>query len=65
MLAYTVEKFQNSLFFFPTANVYILCKKIVTADVILYQERIPMVNLAAALEKEGISAFHFDFAGNG
>ena len=29
------------------------------------QERIPMVNLAAALEKEGISAFRFDFAGNG
>lgn len=29
------------------------------------KERIPMVNLAAALEKEGISAFRFDFAGNG
>jgi len=24
-----------------------------------------MVNLAAALEKDGISAFRFDFAGNG
>lgn len=24
-----------------------------------------MANLAAALEKEGISAFRFDFAGNG
>lgn len=24
-----------------------------------------MVNLAAAYEKEGISAFRFDFAGNG
>ncbi|KAJ6382698.1 hypothetical protein OIU77_031180 [Salix suchowensis] len=29
------------------------------------KERIPMVNLAAALKKEGISAFRFDFAGNG
>lgn len=29
------------------------------------KERIPMVNLAAALEKEGVSAFRFDFAGNG
>ncbi|KAK9274087.1 hypothetical protein L1049_018901 [Liquidambar formosana] len=29
------------------------------------KERIPMVNLAAALEKEGISAFRFDFSGNG
>ncbi|XP_024021794.1 putative uncharacterized protein YDL057W isoform X2 [Morus notabilis] len=29
------------------------------------KERIPMVNLAAALEKEGISAFRFDFPGNG
>ncbi|KAF7817384.1 BAAT/acyl-CoA thioester hydrolase carboxy-terminal protein [Senna tora] len=29
------------------------------------KERIPMVNLAAALEKDGISAFRFDFAGNG
>ncbi|KAF2287018.1 hypothetical protein GH714_036997 [Hevea brasiliensis] len=29
------------------------------------KERIPMVNLAAAVEKEGISAFRFDFAGNG
>ncbi|CAA2959158.1 Hypothetical predicted protein [Olea europaea subsp. europaea] len=29
------------------------------------KDRIPMVNLAAAFEKEGISAFRFDFAGNG
>ncbi|XP_057958357.1 uncharacterized protein LOC131151134 isoform X2 [Malania oleifera] len=29
------------------------------------KERKPMANLAAALEKQGISAFHFDFAGNG
>ncbi|CAJ2675209.1 unnamed protein product [Trifolium pratense] len=29
------------------------------------KERIPMVNLAAALEKDGINAFRFDFAGNG
>ncbi|KAL5559443.1 hypothetical protein UlMin_035654 [Ulmus minor] len=29
------------------------------------KERIPVVTLAAALEKEGISAFRFDFAGNG
>ncbi|CAB4296656.1 unnamed protein product [Prunus armeniaca] len=29
------------------------------------KERIPMVNLAAALQREGISAFRFDFAGNG
>ncbi|XP_062022903.1 uncharacterized protein LOC133739180 [Rosa rugosa] len=29
------------------------------------KERIPMVNLAAALEIQGISAFRFDFAGNG
>ncbi|GAU34451.1 hypothetical protein TSUD_06620 [Trifolium subterraneum] len=29
------------------------------------KERIPMVNLAAALGKDGISAFRFDFAGNG
>ncbi|PON96023.1 Alpha/beta hydrolase fold [Trema orientale] len=29
------------------------------------KERIPMVNLAAALEKERISAFRFDFSGNG
>lgn len=29
------------------------------------KDRIPMVNLAAAFEKEGISAFSFDFAGNG
>ncbi|XP_058224637.1 putative uncharacterized protein YDL057W isoform X1 [Rhododendron vialii] len=29
------------------------------------KDRIPMTNLAVALEKEGISAFRFDFAGNG
>lgn len=29
------------------------------------KDGIPMVNLAAAFEKEGISAFRFDFAGNG
>ncbi|PSR91741.1 hypothetical protein CEY00_Acc29088 [Actinidia chinensis var. chinensis] len=29
------------------------------------KDRIPMVNLAIALGKEGISAFRFDFAGNG
>ncbi|KAL3500763.1 hypothetical protein ACH5RR_039856 [Cinchona calisaya] len=29
------------------------------------KDHIPMVNLAAAFEKEGISAFRFDFAGNG
>ncbi|XAR69244.1 Feruloyl esterase [Bertholletia excelsa] len=29
------------------------------------KDRIPMVNLAVALEKEGMSAFRFDFAGNG
>ncbi|KAL2545020.1 alpha/beta-hydrolase superfamily protein [Forsythia ovata] len=29
------------------------------------KDRISMVNLAAAFEKEGISAFRFDFAGNG
>ncbi|KAL4022231.1 hypothetical protein IC575_015958 [Cucumis melo] len=29
------------------------------------KERIPMVNLATAFEKERISAFRFDFAGNG
>ncbi|GLT85548.1 hypothetical protein SLE2022_037360 [Rubroshorea leprosula] len=29
------------------------------------KERIPMKNLALALEREGISAFRFDFAGNG
>ncbi|XP_050366792.1 uncharacterized protein LOC126785214 isoform X1 [Argentina anserina] len=29
------------------------------------KEHIPMVNLAAALEEQGISAFRFDFAGNG
>ncbi|KAH9761657.1 Hydrolase 4 domain-containing protein [Citrus sinensis] len=29
------------------------------------KDRIPMVNLAAALEREGISAFRFDFSGNG
>ncbi|KAI3692573.1 hypothetical protein L6452_32390 [Arctium lappa] len=29
------------------------------------KDRIPMVNLAAALGNEGISAFRFDFAGNG
>ncbi|CAN4128388.1 unnamed protein product [Withania somnifera] len=29
------------------------------------KDRIPMVNLASAFEKEGISAFRFDFAGNG
>ncbi|KAJ7966424.1 alpha/beta-Hydrolases superfamily protein [Quillaja saponaria] len=29
------------------------------------KERIPMVNLAAALEKDGVTAFRFDFAGNG
>nr|GMD48807.1 putative esterase [Ipomoea batatas] len=29
------------------------------------KDRIPMVNLAAAFEKGGISAFRFDFAGNG
>uniref|UniRef100_A0A2P2KW83 Serine aminopeptidase S33 domain-containing protein n=2 Tax=Rhizophora mucronata TaxID=61149 RepID=A0A2P2KW83_RHIMU len=29
------------------------------------KERIPMVALAVALEQEGISAFRFDFAGNG
>ncbi|KDP34090.1 hypothetical protein JCGZ_07661 [Jatropha curcas] len=29
------------------------------------KERIPMANLAAAIQKEGISAFRFDFAGNG
>ncbi|XP_010047348.2 uncharacterized protein LOC104436310 isoform X1 [Eucalyptus grandis] len=30
-----------------------------------WKERIPMVTLAGALEREGISAFRFDFAGNG
>ncbi|KAL1353440.1 hypothetical protein AAHE18_06G240000 [Arachis hypogaea] len=29
------------------------------------KERIPMVNLAAAIENDGISAFRFDFSGNG
>ncbi|XP_038898068.1 uncharacterized protein LOC120085882 isoform X2 [Benincasa hispida] len=29
------------------------------------KENIPMVNLATAFEKEGISVFRFDFAGNG
>ncbi|KAK4366267.1 hypothetical protein RND71_014147 [Anisodus tanguticus] len=29
------------------------------------KDRIPMVNLGASFEKEGISAFRFDFAGNG
>lgn len=29
------------------------------------KDRIPMINIAAAFEKEGISAFRFDFAGNG
>lgn len=29
------------------------------------QEHNTMVNLASALEKEGITAFRFDFAGNG
>lgn len=29
------------------------------------KERIPMVNLATAFEKEGISVFRFDFSGNG
>ncbi|XP_047970698.1 uncharacterized protein LOC125213941 isoform X1 [Salvia hispanica] len=29
------------------------------------KDRIPMVNLAFAFEREGISAFRFDFAGNG
>ncbi|KAG7024347.1 hypothetical protein SDJN02_13161, partial [Cucurbita argyrosperma subsp. argyrosperma] len=29
------------------------------------KDRIPMVNLATALEKEGMSVFRFDFAGNG
>lgn len=29
------------------------------------KERIPMVNIAGVLEKEGISAFRFDFSGNG
>ncbi|GMQ03690.1 hypothetical protein CsSME_00049398 [Camellia sinensis var. sinensis] len=29
------------------------------------KDRIPMVNLAAVLGKAGISAFRFDFAGNG
>ncbi|KAL2536757.1 uncharacterized protein Fot_18148 [Forsythia ovata] len=29
------------------------------------KDRIPMISLAAAFEKEGISAFRFDFAGNG
>ena len=31
----------------------------------ILQDRIPMVNLAAAFGNEGISAFRFDFAGNG
>lgn len=30
-----------------------------------FQDRIPMTNLAVNLGKEGISAFRFDFAGNG
>ncbi|KAH6804689.1 alpha/beta-Hydrolases superfamily protein [Perilla frutescens var. frutescens] len=29
------------------------------------KDRIPMVNIALAFEREGISAFRFDFAGNG
>ncbi|KAJ0091411.1 hypothetical protein Patl1_13041 [Pistacia atlantica] len=29
------------------------------------KDRIPMVSIAAALERKGISAFRFDFAGNG
>ena len=31
----------------------------------LLQERSPIVNLASALENEGISTFRFDFSGNG
>lgn len=32
---------------------------------IYFQEYNVLVNLAVALEKEGISVFRFDFAGNG
>lgn len=31
----------------------------------LLQDRIPMTSIAAALEKKGVSAFRFDFPGNG
>lgn len=34
-------------------------------QIIYFQDCIPMVNLAAKLQKSGIGAFRFDFAGNG
>ncbi|KAI5393513.1 uncharacterized protein LOC127097865 isoform X1 [Lathyrus oleraceus] len=44
----------------PSAALVIVCHGFQSS-----KERIPMVNLAGALEKNGISAFRFDFAGNG
>ena len=42
------------------------CRGKVTELMFLHlQENTILVNLAVALEKEGISAFRFDFAGNG
>ncbi|XP_048495073.1 putative uncharacterized protein YDL057W isoform X3 [Beta vulgaris subsp. vulgaris] len=36
-----------------------------STSITIFTERIPMVSLAAAIGKTGISAFRFDFAGNG
>lgn len=43
---------------FPCKIFYSLC-------ILCHQENTIMVNLATALEKEGIRAFRFDFSGNG
>ncbi|KAJ8750476.1 hypothetical protein K2173_015620 [Erythroxylum novogranatense] len=54
------EKLLGLLHDTGSAELVILCHGFQS-----WKERIPMVNIAAALEKEGISSCRFDFAGNG
>jgi hypothetical protein len=46
-------------------NLASLWGKVIELMFLHLQENTIVVNLAVALEKEGISAFRFDFAGNG
>ncbi|XP_028777303.1 uncharacterized protein LOC114733993 isoform X1 [Neltuma alba] len=57
---YHGEKLVGILHGAGSTELVILCHGLQSS-----KERIPMVNLAAALENNGTSAFRFDFAGNG
>ncbi|KAE9599810.1 hypothetical protein Lal_00045649 [Lupinus albus] len=57
---YQAENLVGILHDVSSKNLVIVCHGFQSS-----KERIPMVNLFAALEKDGFSAFRFDFAGNG